>query len=254
MEIIESTQNKRIKNWKKLLTRKGRKKQSKYIVEGPHLVEEAMKSQAVIESLIISSEKIEAYASYHEKAEFDVAVVTRDIIKLLSDSVTGQGILAIIKMPEKVKELSGLRPVLMLDEIQDPGNLGTLIRTADAAGFEGVILGEGTVDLYNSKALRSAQGSHFHLNIIHDDLKKWITAFSEKNMPVFGTALDERAISFREVEPMNRFGLIVGNEGNGVNASLLEKTTENLFIPIKGQAESLNVAIAAGILMFALYR
>lgn len=253
MERIESTQNKQVKEWKKLLTRKGRKKQDRYIVEGLHLVEEALKSAADIETLIVREDKTEDYAYLYEKSEVNTVEVTEEISSMLSDAVTEQGILAVVKSQESSDRIKGDKPVLMLDEVQDPGNLGTLIRTADAAGFEGVIIGKGSVDLYNPKALRSAQGSHFHISIIHDDLEKWISQFKNNNIPVYGTALDERAVSYRTIEPQDQFGLIVGNEGNGVNPSILKQTTENLYIPIKGQAESLNVAIAASIVMFSLY-
>ncbi|MER2063382.1 MAG: RNA methyltransferase [Alkalibacterium sp.] len=253
MERIESLQNKQVKEWKKLLTRRGRKKQGRYLIEGLHLVEEALKSSAEVETLIIREDKREDYLELIEKNTVKAVEVTEEISGMLSDAVTEQGILAVVKNQETRESFIGDKPVLMLDEVQDPGNLGTLIRTADAAGFEGVIIGKGSVDLYNPKALRSAQGSHFHMRIIHDELDHWITSFKEKNMPVYGTALDERAISYRDVTCQDRFALIVGNEGSGVDPKILELTTDNLYIPIKGQAESLNVAIAAGILMFSLY-
>ena len=253
MEKIESIQNKQVKDWKKLLTRKGRKKQNRYLVEGLHLVEEALRSDAVIETVLIREDKLNEYTYLIEDKSVDAVIVTEEIAELLSDAVTDQGIIAVIESAETPNKITGEKPVLMLDEVQDPGNLGTLVRTADAAGFEGVIIGKGSVDLYNPKTLRSAQGSQFHITIIHDDLETWITKFQDKGIPVYGTALDERAVSYRSVEPQNQFGLIVGNEGNGVNAKILEQTTKNLYIPIKGQAESLNVAIAASVLMFSLY-
>lgn len=253
MERIESLQNKQVKEWKKLLTRKGRKKQNKYIIEGLHLVEEALKADAAIEVLIIREDKVAEYAYLYEESETDSVEVTEDISSILSDAVTEQGIFAVIKSVESGDSITGEKPVLMLDEVQDPGNLGTLIRTADAAGFGGVVIGKGSVDLYNPKALRSAQGSHFHISIVHDDIEKWIGLFNDKHIPVYGTALDERAVSYRSIESMEQFGLIVGNEGNGVNPLYLKQTTKNLYIPIKGEAESLNVAIAASILMFSLY-
>lgn len=253
MERIESIQNKQVKEWKKLLTRKGRKKQDRYLIEGLHLVEEALKSSSEIETLIIREDKRDDYAALVEGYKTPAVLVTEEISEALSDAVTDQGILAVIKNQESQDLIKGEKPVLLLDEVQDPGNLGTLIRTADAAGFEGVIIGKGSVDLYNPKALRSAQGSHFHLSILHDDLEKWITRFKVKGVPVYGTALDERAVSYRTIEPQEQFALIVGNEGNGVDPKILKQTTENLYIPIKGQAESLNVAIAASVLMFSLY-
>lgn len=251
MDSIESIQNNHVKEWKKLLTRKGRKKQGKYIVEGEHLVEEAIRAQASIETILVREDKWSGYSDLDEERTI---LISDEISALLTDTVTDQGIFAVVKMQENQGDITGKRPVLLLDEVQDPGNLGTLIRSADAAGFEAVIIGKGSVDLYNSKALRSAQGSHFHLPVIHDDLTKWIDLFEEKKIDVYGTALDERAVSYHEVIPKETFALIVGNEGNGVNPDILNKTTKNLYIPIKGQAESLNVAIAASILMFSLYK
>lgn len=251
MDMIESTQNTQVKEWKKLLTRKGRKKQQKYIIEGDHLIEEAIKSNASIETILIREDKWSAYPNYNNDL---TVLISEGISELLTDTVTNQGIFAVIVIEETLKEIVADKPVLLLDEVQDPGNLGTLIRSADAAGFEAVIIGKGSVDVYNPKALRSAQGSHFHLPVIEGDLLTWIETFKEKGMEVYGTALDERAVSYHEVMQKATFALIVGNEGNGVNPDILKKTTQNLYIPIKGQAESLNVAIAASILMFTLYK
>lgn len=250
MERIESVQNKQVKEWKKLLTRKGRNKQQKYLIEGDHLVEEAIKSEQSIDTIIIRGDRADEYNTFG--LEVNQVIITSEIADLLSDTVTNQGVFAVMEIIEETEKIEGKKPVLMLDEVQDPGNLGTLIRTTDAAGFEGVIIGKGSVDLYNPKALRSAQGSHFHLPVIHADLSRWIDWFEERKIAVYGTALDSRAISYRELSPTDSFALIVGNEGSGVNADILNKTTENLYIPIKGKAESLNVAVAAGVLMFAL--
>ncbi|MCC5889475.1 MAG: RNA methyltransferase [Alkalibacterium sp.] len=252
MEIIESVQNKQVKEWKKLLTRRGRSKQQKYLVEGDHLVEEAIKSESPIDAIIIRDDKADKFEAYSES--FNTVLITTEIAELLSDTVTNQGLFAVINIIEETEKIEGRKPVLLLDEVQDPGNLGTLIRTADAAGFEGVVIGKGSVDLHNPKALRSAQGSHFHLPVIHDDLTKWIDFFEKRRIAVFGTALDSRAISYRDLTPPETFALIVGNEGSGVNPAFLKRTTENLYIPIKGEAESLNVAVAASVLMFSLYQ
>src|SRR5699024_107728 len=124
------------------------------------------------------------------------------------------------------------------------------IRSADAAGFQGVFLGKGTVDLYNAKTLRSAQGSHFHLEIYEGDLKDFITTFKEEGYPVLGTALNEKAVSYKEIYVDTPFSLIVGNGGSGMKSEIISMIDQNMFIPMVGQAESLNVAIAASILMF----
>jgi RNA methyltransferase, TrmH family len=126
-----------------------------------------------------------------------------------------------------------------------------MIRTADAAGIDAVVVGRGSVDIYNSKVLRSAQGSHFHLPIIRGDLHEWMDKLQEKNIPVYGTAL-EGASAYTDISTGDSFALIVGNEGNGVGKDILSSTTANLYIPIYGKSESLNVAVATGILLYYL--
>ncbi|KPD01469.1 putative TrmH family tRNA/rRNA methyltransferase [Geobacillus sp. BCO2] len=144
-----------------------------------------------------------------------------------------------------------MKTALLIDAVQDPGNLGTMIRTADAAGIDAVILGEGCADLYNAKVVRATQGSLFHLPVVNGDLAQWIARFKEQGIPVYGTAL-EKAVDYRTVPLSSSFALLVGNEGSGIRPELLGLTTENVYIPIYGQAESLNVAVAAGILLYSL--
>jgi TrmH family RNA methyltransferase len=139
----------------------------------------------------------------------------------------------------------------MIDAVQDPGNVGTMIRTADAAGIDAVILGKGTADAYNPKTVRSAQGSHFHIPILKGDLSDWLRAFKSQKIPVYGTSLKD-SVTYNHVEPQSRFALIMGNEGSGLSQELLVKTDMNLKIPLLGQAESLNVAVATGILLYTL--
>ena len=166
----------------------------------------------------------------------------------LSELPTPQGIIAVVKKHSLTVDLDGAW--LLLDNVQDPGNVGTMIRTADAAGFTGVVLGKGTADIYSTKVLRSMQGSNFHLPIISMDLTEAVTIFKEKEIPVYGTELNKDAIDYRQAAPGKKVALILGNEGQGVRSELLEMTDQNLYIPIYGQAESLNVGIAAGILMY----
>ncbi|GAA0352864.1 RNA methyltransferase [Alkalibacterium iburiense] len=250
LEKIESTQNKQVKEWKKLLSRKGRKKQKKYIIEGVHLVEEARRYGASIDTLLIREDKVD---DYKELVTDSTLLISKEVAHTLTDAITDQGILAIVDIREKKDAVELDKPILLVDEVQDPGNIGTLIRSADAAGFGAVILGKGSADLYNPKTIRSTQGSHFHLSVIQDELEEWVERLKMAGHPVYGTALDERAVSHRTVSPQDSFGLIVGNEGSGVRPNLLSQTTKNLYIPIKGKAESLNVAVAGSILMFALY-
>lgn len=250
MEKILSKKNERVKKWKKLHTKKGREQAQSYLVEGFHLISEALEHQIEIKEFLVSEQvKEEEYVHYPEEK---VVIISKEIADQLSETETSQGVFAVMaketsSIPERVD-----KPFLFLDNVQDPGNVGTMIRTADAAGFGGVVLGKGTVDLYNGKVLRSTQGSHFHLPVYEGDLREWMTDFQIKGIPVYGTELNEAAVSYRNLKAPEVFGLVMGNEGSGMDKELLKQTTKNLYIPIIGQAESLNVAVAAGILMFSL--
>jgi len=251
MKEIMSTKNPLIKEWKKLHKKKERQQQQRYIIEGFHLVEEAVQAKQKIEALVFNQRGQKEWGPWLQKQPAELLVfVSDDVLHQLSELPTAQGILAIVAMPQVSELPSTHGGWLLLDNVQDPGNVGTMIRTADAAGLAGVILGEGTADIYNTKVLRSMQGSNYHLPIIRYPLVEVMKIFAENKVPVFGTALDDRALPFTQQVSVKSYGLLLGNEGSGVAAELLEKTTANLYIPMKGQAESLNVAIAAGILMY----
>ena len=249
MKHIQSAKNPQVKQWKKLLTKKEREKTHTYLIEGFHLVEEALNHKEEILELIITEET--NLPSSWDISNILLTYITPEISREISDTETAQGVFALCEMKET--DISALenKKYLLLDAVQDPGNIGTMIRTADAAGIDAVILGKGTVDLYNPKVLRSAQGSHFHIDILTGDLKDWIGKLKSAGIPVYGTAL-EGASSFKEAEPGQAFALLMGNEGNGVSKELLGLTDQNLYIPIYGKSESLNVAVAAGILLYYL--
>ncbi|GGE76623.1 TrmH family RNA methyltransferase [Priestia taiwanensis] len=246
MKRIDSIQNGSIKTWKKLHTKKERDKVGKFLVEGFHLVEEALKAEVVETVLII--EDI-TFPSGWKMDNADVVIVTKDIMQVLSETETPQGIIAVCQKGDVADiDLQG-GTYLLLDAVQDPGNIGTMIRTADAAGVRAVIIGNGSVDVYNSKAIRSTQGSLFHVPVIKGDLKEWITKLQVNGVKVYGTSLHE-AKPYQEVAVEGPAALIVGNEGSGVQEEVLVMTDENLYIPIHGRAESLNVAVACGILLY----
>jgi RNA methyltransferase, TrmH family len=247
LKHIESIQNPKVKQWKKLLTKKERDKSGTFLVEGFHLVEEALKhGESVIE--IIVSDKVGLPPRW-DAGETPVTIVTEEISNSLSDTEAPQGIYAVCRQVQI--EVTEGKTYLLIDAVQDPGNLGTMIRTADAAGIDAVVVGKGSVDVFNSKVLRSAQGSHFHLPILRGALNDWIDKLQAKNISVYGTAL-EGASAYTDISTDESFALLVGNEGSGVNKELLEKTTANLYIPIYGKSESLNVAVATGILLYFL--
>lgn len=248
MKYIESNQNPRVKKWKKLLTKKEREKSGQFLVEGFHLVEEALTNK-LVDELIIRMDTDLPLKWDLESTE--IYQVTDEIFSSITDTETPQGVVAVCKQPNFQMDINKMTHLLLIDRVQDPGNIGTMIRTADAAGFNAVILGEGCADLYSPKVVRSTQGSLFHLPIIKGSLAKWITKLKESDMHVLGTAL-QGAVPYREMEQPNRFALLMGNEGSGVSDELLRMTTQNVYIPILGKSESLNVAVAAGILMYGL--
>ncbi|MGD6957154.1 TrmH family RNA methyltransferase [Rossellomorea aquimaris] len=247
MKYIQSSKNPVVKQWKKLLTKKERDLTRTYIVEGFHLVEEALKQEdSVLELIVVEGTDLPQKWTVDS---ITMTMVSEEVGKALTDTETPQGVFAVCKQREDEHNIEKAATFMLLDGLQDPGNIGTIIRTADAAGIDMVVLGKGTVDPYNPKVLRSAQGGHFHIPIIRRDLNETISKLKERDIPVYGTAL-ENGVEYTTVNPQSSYALIVGNEGNGMSKDLLTETNQNLYIPIYGKSESLNVAIAAGVLLY----
>ncbi|MGL6009347.1 MAG: TrmH family RNA methyltransferase [Culicoidibacterales bacterium] len=240
MQIIESIHNPKVKEWTKLQQKKYRQQNQQFLVEGQHLVEEAMYTNCA-ECILTPREDFEA--------DIPVYLVTPAILEKLTATPSPQDIMAICKMV--TAEPKGLSRILLLDAIQDPGNLGTLIRSAAAFNVEAIVLGKGTVDLYNEKVLRATQGAVFHLPVIQTDLLTYIPELQSQGVEVIGTSL-EQAVQLQAFETPKRWALLLGNEGQGVNQQLLNLTDENVFIEMMEQAESLNVAIAGSIVLYTL--
>lgn len=245
MTIITSKANSVVKNAKKLHQKKYRK--SSYLIEGWHLFEEAVQAGARIE-------KIFALAEHEEKlTDYPQAVfVTEEILLDLADSQTPQGIVAIVqKEEEQMPDLTSGK-YLFLEDVQDPGNVGTMIRTADAAGFSGVVVSSKSADIYSLKTLRSMQGSHFHVPIYRVPVGIFVEEAKKGNLPILATTLSQESKDYRELARLENFALVMGNEGQGISPFMVEQADQLVHISMKGQAESLNVAVAAGILMFYL--
>lgn len=244
MENITSAQNNKIKQAIKLAKKRERDKTGLALIEGYHLIEEAYKSNIAIKQLfMVEPDRVDDAIVEYAELTFEINL---KVAEALSGTVTPQGFFAVIEKP--VYDKNDAQQVLLIDRIQDPGNLGTLIRTADAVGLDLIILEKGTADPYQDKVLRASQGSVFHLPIITAELIDFVNDF---NGPIYGTAL-ENAVSFKSIEQQEKFGILLGNEGEGVKPELLEAVTDNITIPMYGKAESLNVAIAGSILMYHL--
>ena len=243
--MITSVSNKKIKDIQKLKENKNIKKYGLYLIEGKHLVEEALEVKVVEE--IIVSENFEEF-SLIETFKGEITRVSQNVMKTISDTITSQGIIAICKVVNKELEINKYSKVLILDRVQDPGNLGTIIRTADAFAFDCIILGKGTTSLYGQKVIRSTQGSNFHIDCFDNiDLVNLLDKMS--NFNIFATSLK----ADKYIEQLNNItgnvAVVFGNEGAGVSEEILEKVSNLLKISMSGRAESLNVSIAAGIVM-----
>lgn len=243
--MITSTQNSQVKKWRKLHTKKYRTEMSQFLIEGFHLLEEAYKSNWEIETVIVKEGTI--VPDWVPKS--DVVLVDARVFAEITETESPQGIAAVVQMKKRTPILNGY--VLLVDRIQDPGNLGTIIRTADAAGFSSVFLGNGTVDVYNDKVIRATQGSIFHIPIETGSLVEIIAHLKQENYTILATALQD-AVQYDTVKKQPKIALVIGNEGAGVSEEILKLADTTVKIPMYGQAESLNVSVAAGILMYEM--
>lgn len=254
---IVSTQNPRVKQWAQLLNRRGRQKFGQYIIEGVHLVEEAVKVNAAVTVIVYQLNRPlpePLYERMRDRVEW--VGVSPEIMAKCTDTETPQGLFAIIDMPttrdqhfmDIICDLA-----VVVDGVQDPGNLGTIIRSADAVGAGGILLGKGSVDLYNPKTIRSTMGSMFHLPIIECDLTDVLPDAKERGIQIIGTSLQANCSCY-EIDFRHPTWIIVGNEGQGVSPEVSALVSQNVIIPMQGQAESLNVAMAATVLLFEASR
>ncbi len=253
MKRIESTQNALVKHWKKLITtKKERERSEEFIVEGHHLVEEALKIEGSVLHIMFR-EDVEIPFEL-EESSIQIIEMTKAVAAEISETEHPQGIFAHCKQPVLSEDVyAEWKRLLFIDAVQDPGNIGTMIRTADAAGMDAVILGKGCADPFNPKTVRAGQGSHFHIPIVKGDLNEWIERAKQGGLQVIGTGLQQAKDHFT-VDAMPAFALMMGNEGAGVSDEYLKQADTIVKIPLYGEAESLNVAVAAGILLYTYAR
>ena len=227
-----SDNNQKIKLLTKLNMSKYRKEMKLFIVEGKHLVDEARKANLLEEAYSIN--EIDGYIQVSESA-----------MKKICHTDTVVSEIGVCKLIEK-NQLSN--KILILDAIQDPGNLGSLMRSAKAFGFDTIVLGDGCCDIYNDKAIRSSQGAIFKLNFINANLTTFIPNL--KDYLVYGTNV-KKGISVSECEKNKKIALVLGNEGNGISSDVDSVIEKNIYIPLEN-TESLNVTVAGSILMYVL--
>lgn len=249
--MVSSTSNPRIKNVIKLLkSGKERKNQKAFVVEGIRMFSEIPKEQMleifVTEEFLLEHQEIE---------EYNYEIVTPGVMKEMSDTVTPQGILAVVKM--KNYELANIiekgQCLLFLENIQDPGNLGTMMRTGEAAGIAGLILSKDTVDIYNPKTIRATMGAIFRVPFCYiSDIKGTLKELHSNEFTTYAAHLNGTV--FYEKDLSKKTCFLIGNEGNGLTNETTKEAMETIKIPMCGKVESLNASMAAGVLMYEAKR
>ena len=247
MEFINSLDNSTIKKIKKLKQRKYREEEKKFLAEGRKFLD-----FTYTPDLIILKENFEDFENITTKLErFDCRkiVVNDKIFKDLTSQENSQGVILVYPYCEtNIEKINN--NIIVLDKVQDPGNLGTIIRVADAAGFKDIILSKGSVDCYNEKCVRSSMGSIFNMNIVYMEELQLIQFLKEKKYKFLVTALENNSIEYTDITLNEKNAIIFGSEGNGVSDNFLKAADETVIIPIYGSAESLNVAMASGIILY----
>ena len=237
--VIESVQNEKIKYFRKLRETKYIKEYKEFIVEGEHLVEEAIKNGVALELIVLNGKDY--------NTNLPKVYVSDNVLKSISLLKTPQYIMALCKVADN-KEIKGNR-LLLLDNVSDPGNLGTIIRSSVAFNIDTIILSEDSVNLYNDKVVRSSEGMIFNANIITMNLSDAIKEIKNKDIKVYGTDL-KGSKYLNEFDKPSSFALIVGNEGMGMKKEILDLCDEKIKIEMNNNCESLNVGVATSIILY----
>ena len=258
MQRISSKDNNLIKHIKKLKEKKYRDEYEEYIVEGLKLIKEAIQENMNISQIIIcdgcdKSELIESHLKY-EMAKYDCIYVPQNIFKILTDVENPQGILAVIKRENKGTSLDYSEDIIVaLDDVQDPGNVGTILRTVDSVGLKQILISKGTADVFNPKVVRSTMGAIFRVKVIECESFKDTLKETQKNgYKVMCTSLDAKNSIYKT--NFTKKVIVVGNEANGVSKDILSIADEKAIIPMLGKTESLNVSVATGIILYEYVR
>lgn len=237
--VITSKDNEKIKYLKKLKNNKFMNEEKKFIIEGDHLTKEAFKAGILLET----------YSVFDTDFNVPNTFVSKGVIKSLSTLNTPSNIIGVCKFIDSKIDMNN--NILILDGVQDPGNLGTIIRSSSAFNFNTIVVSKDTVSKYNDKVIRATQGMMFKTNIIEEDLKTFIPYLKEHNYTVYGTNVNN-GIDVRYINKNAKIAVIMGNEGQGVSNEVLEEVKDNIYIDLKKDVESLNVAVAASIIMYEI--
>lgn len=237
--VISSVNNEKIKYIKKLKNSKFIEQEGLFIVEGKHLVEEALKAGLL--TLTVSTKDV-SYGTQN-------ILVTDNVLKSITSLNSAANVIGVCKLTKDKEELGNR--VIILDGVQDPGNLGTIIRSARAFGFTSVVLSPNCVKKYNDKVLRATQGMIFKTNVITRNLETFLPVLNEEGYGIYATDVSS-GIDVKKIDKKEKLAIIMGSEGNGVSTEVKDKVLNNIYIRMDKTCESLNVAVAASIIMYEL--
>ena len=258
MQVITSKDNDLIKNIKKLKEKKYRDLENKFIVEGIKMVQEAIKENAKVNKIVVCEDCINdgtlEKELLYEIAKQDCIYVTEKVFQTITDVETPQGILAVIEKENSEDRISYDEDIIVtLDGIQDPGNLGTILRTLDSVNLKQIVLSEKTVDAYSPKVVRSTMGAIYRVNIIKSkNIIETLKNMKKHKYEIVATSLQTDKTIY-DVDYKNKV-IVIGNEANGVSKEVLELSNEKVKIPMSGQTESLNAAVATGVILYEYVR
>lgn len=237
--IITSKDNNKIKYIRKLRNNKYMNEEKKFVVEGEHLVKEALLANILIETFSTND------TSYGVTNN----LISSDVMESISNLPSKTDVIGICKY-KKENEVLGDK-LIILDNVQDPGNLGTIIRSANAFGINSVILSKTSVNKYNEKVIRATQGMLFKINVITRDLEEFIPSIIKEGYMVYGTNV-VKGINIKDIDKKGKIAIIMGSEGTGISNEIKEIIHNNIYIDMKDDCESLNVAVAASIIMYEI--
>ena len=258
MQTITSKDNELIKHIRKLKDKKYRDESNEYVVEGVKLVEEAVKENAKIKQIIVCEDTTRTYEiPTHimlEIAKYECISVSNKIFNIITQVTNPQGIMAIIEKNAQDAQIDYSQDIIVvLDDVQDPGNLGTILRTVDSIGLNQIIVSKGTADAFNSKVVRSTMGSIFRIKIIEvENLAQEIKEMRKHHFKLMVTSLQTKN-SIYDID-FNKKIIVIGNEANGVSKEIQDMADEKAKIPMLGRTESLNASVAAGVVMYEYVR
>lgn len=258
MQTISSKDNEFIKHIKKLKDKKYRDLSNEYIVEGIKLVTEAIKENAKIKQVIICEEctkgDLISKNIMYEIARFECIYVTEKVFNYITEVQNPQGILAVIEKNSNEEEINYEEDIIVaLDDIQDPGNLGTILRTVDSIGLKQILVSKGTADIFNPKVVRSTMGAIFRVKVIEcEDLQVTLKEIKKHKFKIVVTSLQtDKSLYYVEFK---KKVIVIGNEANGVSEKIQNIADEKIKIPMLGKTESLNASVATGVVLYEYVR